>query len=81
MWTPAKLKDGRPNKEGYGFGWFMEERRGHRVIGHDGAWQGFKTAIARYVNDRLTVVVLANLAEAKPEAIAQHVAEMYLSEK
>jgi CubicO group peptidase (beta-lactamase class C family) len=81
MWTPVKLKDGRPNKEGYGFGWFMEERQGHRVIGHDGAWQGFKTAIARYVNDRLTVVVLANLAEAKPEAIAQHVAEMYLSEK
>jgi hypothetical protein len=79
MWTPAKLKDGRPNKDGYGFGWFMTERRGHRVVGHDGAWQGFKTAIARYVDDRLTVVVLANLEEAKPGAIAEHVADMYLS--
>jgi CubicO group peptidase (beta-lactamase class C family) len=79
MWTPVKLKDGHPNKDGYGFGWFMEERRGHRVIGHDGAWQGFKTAIARYVDDRLTVVVLANLEQAKPEDIAQHVADIYLS--
>jgi len=81
MWTPVKLKDGSPNKGGYGFGWFISERHGHRVIGHDGAWQGFKSAIARYVDDRLTVVVLANLAEATPETIAQHVAEMYLSGK
>ncbi len=80
MWTPAKLKNGQPNTEGYGFGWFIEERHGHRVISHDGAWQGFKTSIARYENDRLTVVVLANLAEAKPEVIAEHVAQMYLSD-
>jgi CubicO group peptidase (beta-lactamase class C family) len=80
MWTPAKLKNGQPNKEGYGFGWFIGARHGHRVISHDGAWQGFKTAIARYVNDQLTVVVLANLAEAKPDVIADHVADMYLSD-
>lgn len=79
MWTPAKLKNGQPNKEGYGFGWFMEEQHGHHVVGHDGAWQGFKTAIARYVNDGLTVVVLANLAEAKPGGIAEHIAELYLA--
>jgi CubicO group peptidase (beta-lactamase class C family) len=79
MWTPAKLKSGQPNKDGYGFGWFVGSRRGHRVVYHDGAWQGFKSAIARYVDDRLTVVVLANLAEAKPDEIAEHVADMYLS--
>jgi hypothetical protein len=80
MWTPAKLKNGQPNKDGYGFGWFTGDRRGHHVISHDGAWQGFKTAIARYVDDRLTVVVLANLAEAKPDGIAEHVADLYLSD-
>ena len=78
MWTPARLKNGQPNKDGYGFGWFTEQRHGHHVISHDGAWQGFKTTIDRYVDDQLTVVVLANLAEAKPGAIAEHVAEMYL---
>jgi CubicO group peptidase (beta-lactamase class C family) len=81
MWTPANLKSGQPNKAGYGFGWAIEERHGHHVVGHTGAWQGFKSAIARYVNDQLTVVVLANLAEAKPGAIAEHVADMYLAEQ
>ncbi len=80
MWTPAKLKNGQPNKDGYGFGWYMEEKHGHHVIAHTGAWQGFKSVIARYVNDQLTVVVLANLEEAKPSVIADHVAEMYLAE-
>jgi CubicO group peptidase (beta-lactamase class C family) len=78
MWTPAKLTNGQPNKEGYGFGWFIGERHGHRVIGHDGAWQGFESAIARYVDDHLTVVVLANLEEAEPGEIAEKVAEIYL---
>jgi hypothetical protein len=50
------------------------------VISHDGAWQGFKTAIERYVDDQLTVVVLTNLAEAKPDLIAEHVADLYLSD-
>jgi CubicO group peptidase (beta-lactamase class C family) len=81
MWTPANLKSGQPNKASYGFGWAIEERHGHHVVGHTGAWQGFKSAIARYVNDQLTVVVLANLAEAKPGAIAEHVADMYLAEQ
>jgi CubicO group peptidase (beta-lactamase class C family) len=79
MWTPAKLNNGQPNKEGYAFGWVVSSRHGHRVVDHDGAWQGFKSAIARYVDDRLTVVVFANLAEAKPGEIAEHVADMYLS--
>ena len=79
MWTPAKLKNGQPNNAGYGFGWEIEDRHGHHVVSHTGSWQGFKTAIARYVNDQLTVVVLANLAEAKPGTIAEHVADMYLA--
>ncbi len=81
MWTPVKLKDGSPNKDGYGFGWFIENRRGHRVVSHDGAWQGFQTTIARYVDDRLTVVVLTNLADGKPWEIAEQVADLYLSGK
>ena len=81
MWTPVKLKNGQPNKGSYGFGWFIEQRHGHRCIQHDGAWQGFETAIDRYVDDQLTVVALSNLESAEPGKITQHVAEMYLSEK
>ncbi len=81
MWTPVKLKDGKPNKGNYGFGWFIDNRAGHRCIHHDGSWQGFETAIDRYVDDKLTVVVLTNLAGADPGKISQHVAEMYLADQ
>lgn len=81
MWTPVKLKNGQANKAGYGFGWFIAERGGHRCIHHDGSWQGFETAIDRYVDDHLTVVALTNLAGAKPGEITQHVAEIYLAAK
>jgi CubicO group peptidase (beta-lactamase class C family) len=78
MWTVVKLNNGKPNSGGYGFGWDIENLHGHRVIGHGGTWQGFRTHIYRYVDDKLTVVVLANLAEADPGKIAEHVAELYL---
>jgi CubicO group peptidase (beta-lactamase class C family) len=81
MWTPVKLKNGQPNKGHYGFGWFIDERAGHRCIHHDGSWLGFETAIDRYVDDQLTVVALANLADSEPGKITQHVAEMYLADK
>jgi CubicO group peptidase (beta-lactamase class C family) len=81
MWTPVKLKSGQPNSGNYGFGWFIEPRNGHRCIHHDGAWQGFETAIDRYVDDHLTVVALSNLEGAEPGKITQHVAEMYLAGK
>jgi len=86
MWTPAILKGGqanagRPNSGHYGFGWFIDDRNGHRCIHHNGSWQGFETAIDRYVDDRLTVVTLTNLADAEPGKITRHVAEMYLADR
>jgi CubicO group peptidase (beta-lactamase class C family) len=81
MWTVAKLKNGQPNSGDYGFGWMTGKQNGHRVVEHEGSWQGFETDIARYMDDKLTVVVLTNLAEAKPDIFANHVAEMYMSGK
>jgi CubicO group peptidase (beta-lactamase class C family) len=79
MWTPVKLKNGQPNSGHYGFGWFIENVGGKRVVRHEGEWQGFTTFITRHVDDKTTVVVLTNLASDKPEPLAEHVAEMYIS--
>ena len=79
MWTVAKLSNGQPNSGHYGFGWFIRDQHGRHIIGHEGEWQGFVTYILRHMDDKLTVVILTNLAGAKPERIADHVAEMYLS--
>jgi CubicO group peptidase (beta-lactamase class C family) len=81
MWTVAKLSNGQPNSGHYGFGWLTGKRNGHRVVEHGGTWQGFRTEISRYLDDKLTVVVLSNLADADPGILANHVAEMYLSGK
>jgi CubicO group peptidase (beta-lactamase class C family) len=81
MWTVAPLKSGQPNSGHYGYGWFIESQDGHRLIEHEGQWQGFETQISRYVDDELTVVVLTNLAEAKPDRIAHGVARIIITKK
>ncbi|MGH9780958.1 MAG: serine hydrolase domain-containing protein [Candidatus Acidiferrales bacterium] len=80
MWTIAKLDNGRPNKGDYGFGWFIHTVNGHRLIEHGGSWQGFTNIISRYVNDKLTVIVLTNLdsAHSNPGKIAHGVAGLYV---
>ena len=80
MWTVAALRDGKANSGHYGFGWFIGDKKGHHVVEHEGQWQGFETQISRYVDDRLTVVVLTNLDTAKPEQIADGVADIYLAQ-
>jgi len=71
-WTPVRLNDGGTFP--YGFGWDLSELRAERRIGHTGAWQGFRTSIQRFPKADLTVIVLANLAEAHPEAMSLAIA-------
>ena len=79
MWTVEKLNNGTPNKAHYGFAWEINNVNGHRVIEHGGAWQGFTTYIARYVDDKLTVVALTNLdsGHSNPKKITTGVAVIY----
>ncbi|MGZ4789097.1 MAG: serine hydrolase domain-containing protein [Terriglobales bacterium] len=74
-WTPIKLNDGSLTH--YGFGWFLERAGNEKLIEHTGQWQGFKSHIARYVDEDLTVIVLANLEDGDTKKIAHAVAEMY----
>ena len=72
MWSPVQLRDGTSFP--YGFAWFFDVQRREPVIQHSGSWQGFKTAIVRYPEQKLTVIVLANLAQAEPMRLATAVA-------
>jgi CubicO group peptidase (beta-lactamase class C family) len=72
MWTAVRLNDGSTYP--YGFGWRVDEVRGHRLVEHGGSWQGFKAYIGRYVDDRLTIVLFANLAQANQDRIGHGVA-------
>jgi CubicO group peptidase (beta-lactamase class C family) len=79
MWTVASLRDGKPNRASYGFGWFIESQNGHRVVEHEGRWQGFSAQISRYLDDGLTVVVLVNQGNCDPHLIADEVAAVYFA--
>jgi N-acyl-D-amino-acid deacylase len=70
--TPVRLGSGRSYP--YGFGWFLEERGGQPLHQHSGSWQGFKTQLSRFLGNDLSIVVLANLADADPARIADGIA-------
>jgi D-alanyl-D-alanine carboxypeptidase len=76
IWTPVKLNNG--TTEHYGYGWDLSPRNGHRSISHGGSWQGFKSYISRFVDDKLTVIVLANSATAQPAKFANLIAAHYM---
>ena len=58
IWTPVRLGNG--HVKGYGFGWFTDTLHNRRILFHGGAWQGFKSFIIRFPDEKLTIVFLAN---------------------
>jgi CubicO group peptidase (beta-lactamase class C family) len=62
----------------YGFGWFLDPYKGHARMWHFGETVGFRTAIQRIVNDKLTIIVLCNREDVSAEALALKVADLYL---
>jgi len=75
MWTPVKLNNGKTYP--YGFGWYINEVNGHHIVEHSGSWQGFKAYIARYIDDKLTVVLFINLIQGNQARIAHGTAAIY----
>lgn len=74
--TPVRLSSGAPTS--YGFGWFIDSHRGHIRQRHEGDSIGFRTAIQRYPDQRLTVIVLVNRGAAPIDALSDGVANIFL---
>lgn len=77
-YTPGVLNDG--SETGYGFGWRIEDYRGHRRMMHTGSWVGFRTAFARFPNDSLAIAVLTNRADGNPADFVDRIADTYLQD-
>ena len=78
IWEPVKLNSGA--RKGYGFGWFTDNLHNRRVVFHGGAWQGFKSCIIRFPDDKLTIIVLANSWNTREFKLARGVAGFYFPE-
>lgn len=44
----------------YGYGWFVLDHLGRRMVGHGGAIEGFRAWLFRYPADRITIILLSN---------------------
>ena len=63
-----------PFKDDYAFGLGVRMVGGHKLIDHGGGIEGFNTLLAYYPEDKLTLVVLANVNGRAPEEIATKLA-------
>jgi CubicO group peptidase (beta-lactamase class C family) len=70
-----------PFKSNYGYGWNISKQFDHREISHGGGIYGFATEIARYPDDKLTVIVLSNVQGAPAGKIANDLAAIYFGAK
>jgi hypothetical protein len=59
-----------PFKSNYACGLLVETKDGRKVIQHGGGIEGFNTQLTYYPDDKLTVVVLANVNGGAPGEIA-----------
>lgn len=78
LWQPfIKTSDAAGSKEYYGFGWMIDEYKGHKLIVHGGSNIGFRSVFAQFVNDGVSIIILTNTDEANPRAIANALADYY----
>jgi len=72
---PMRLNDGTESP--YAFGWFLKQDHGHRRLEHPGSWLGFQAFIARYPDDRFTLVLLANRSDIDLGGLADRIVRIY----
>jgi CubicO group peptidase (beta-lactamase class C family) len=63
----------------YGFGWFLNPYKRHQRMWHYGETIGFRSAIQRFPNENLTVIILCNRADLNPSALALQMTDLYLT--
>lgn len=88
MWSPTPLMpagkqpataEAKPKTAPYGVGWYTETLKGRPVIGEGGSSGGCSANLSRFPDDRLTVIVLANLRNVDALPLVQGIATRYLS--
>ena len=70
-----------PFKNNYGYGWGVNDQYGLRRISHGGGINGFSTFIARYPEEKSTIIVLSNYQHANPAFISDRLARVFLSDR
>ncbi len=76
MFTPVKLAEGK--MENYGYGWGIGDYCGHRFVHHGGGIHGFATFIAQFLDEPVTIIILANREDFDPGPCTLKIARQVL---
>jgi len=76
MWARVRLADG--TMADYGFGWHVETLLKRPTVWHGGGFPGFTSNYLRFVDDGITVIVLANGDDVDTPGITLGIAQRYL---
>lgn len=76
MTAPVTLNKGTTHS--YGLGWFLEPWQGHKRVHHGGGISGFSSDFERFVDDKLTVIILTNASNRDIQKIALQIAGFYV---
>jgi CubicO group peptidase (beta-lactamase class C family) len=77
--TPGMLNNGE--KLDYAFGLGVYEYKGLKRVSHSGGFVGFRAQMARFPEQKFTVVCLANLGTINPSRLCLQIADIYLAAK
>ena len=90
IWTPYVLNDGKvanmgkdPQGRYYqaGMGWFIGDENERGLVHHSGGVDGYAANIDRYLEEKLTVIVLCNIENTTAVSLTGALAEAYFAQK
>lgn len=77
--THGLLNNGHPIN--YGLGLWLAEYRGLKTVEHSGGTFGYRTELLRFPEQRFSVAVLCNIANADVEGFARRISDLYLEKQ
>ncbi len=66
-----------PNLETYGFGWRIDEYKGHFRVHHTGSTSGFRNVMMRFPDDEFTAIILTNRRDLEVASLAEALFDLY----
>lgn len=77
--TPGGLNNGE--KLDYAFGLRISDYKGLKRVSHSGGFAGFRAQMARFPEQKFTVICLANLGTFNPSRLCMQIVDIYLADK
>ncbi len=75
---PEVLKALRAHFRGYGYGWFLWDYRGRKLVGHTGGVAGFVSRVLLVPEENLGLVILTNAEKDSAfESVMYHIVDSY----